>query len=209
MTNTGYRLRQIDDSTRHEHSLLTEHDICVYLRERTSGQNYSFSDTNQLITNLKKPVNRSQAELKYKAGAISQCARELREAIREDWFRVTTLVPIPPSKSQTHALYDDRMEKVCNQIYPDLDVRSLVRQGVDMEPSHTRQPGERTTVGELTASYTIDESIAEPAPTQIAIVDDMLTAGTHYRAMHQVLSERFPGVPLFGLFIARRIFPDE
>lgn len=207
MTNTGFRLRKIDDSTRHEHTLLNEDDACVYLREKTSGQNYSFSETNQLITNLKKPVNRPQIELSYKAAAIAQCASELRQAIKKEWFDITTLVPIPPSKTKNHPLYDDRMEKVCEQIYPNLDVRNLVVQNVDMDASHTKQPGDRTPVGELMASYSIDESIAEPAPTQIAIVDDMLTTGRHYRAMQRVLSDRYPDVPFIGLFIARRIFP--
>lgn len=56
--------------------------------------------------------------------------------------------------------------------------------------------------------YEIDEDQCMPAPTSIAIVDDVLTVGTHYRAMHSVLSARFPNVPIFGLFIARRVFPD-
>jgi hypothetical protein len=41
----------------------------------------------------------------------------------------------------------------------------------------------------------------------MAILDDVLTAGTHFRAMSIVLSQRFPGVPIVGLFIARRVFP--
>ncbi|MDO8885773.1 hypothetical protein, partial [Candidatus Oleimmundimicrobium sp.] len=57
--------------------------------------------------------------------------------------------------------------------------------------------------------YMIDEGIAHPAPQAIGIVDDVLTAGTHYRAMYTVLANRFPGVPIIGLFVARRVFPDN
>jgi hypothetical protein len=44
-------------------------------------------------------------------------------------------------------------------------------------------------------------------PQAIAVVDDVPTAGTHYRAMHTVLSQRPPRVPIAGVFVARRIFP--
>ena len=47
-----------------------------------------------------------------------------------------------------------------------------------------------------------------PFPREIGIVDDVLTAGTHYRAMHDTLRERFPQVPIIGIFIARRVFPE-
>jgi len=43
---------------------------------------------------------------------------------------------------------------------------------------------------------------------QIGILDDVLTAGTHFRAMQTVLSDRFPGVPIIGLFVARRVFQN-
>jgi hypothetical protein len=62
-------------------------------------------------------------------------------------------------------------------------------------------------VADLLGVYEIDESIAAPPPTKIGIVDDVLTAGTHFRALQIKLNERFPGVPVVGLFIARRVFP--
>ena len=46
-----------------------------------------------------------------------------------------------------------------------------------------------------------------PEPQVIVVVDDVLTKDSHYRAVLTVLSERFPRVPLIGLFIARRA-PD-
>ena len=53
-------------------------------------------------------------------------------------------------------------------------------------------------------------AIAPPAKAKgIMIVDDVLTAGTHYRAMQTVLSQRFPGVPINAIFMARRVFPPE
>lgn len=87
------------------------------------------------------------------------------------------------------------------------DVRRLVRQSTSTAASH-ESSGDRVTVGELLELYSIDETLTAPPPKQIGIVDDMLTAGVHYRAMHEMLSGRFPGVPISGLFIARRIFPS-
>jgi hypothetical protein len=46
-------------------------------------------------------------------------------------------------------------------------------------------------------------------PRAIGVVDDVLTAATHFRAMKDVLATRFPGIPITGIFIARRVFPDD
>jgi hypothetical protein len=92
---------------------------------------------------------------------------------------------------------------------PPPDVRTLVVQTQSTAASHEAADGERVTVEELLAVYQINEALAAPVPRAIAIVDDVLTAGTHYRAMHIVLSARFPNVPITGLFIARRVFPDD
>jgi hypothetical protein len=35
----------------------------------------------------------------------------------------------------------------------------------------------------------------------------VLTAGTHFVAMRTMLRDRFPQAPIFGFFIARRVFP--
>ncbi|RUU43251.1 hypothetical protein EOC93_15615 [Mesorhizobium sp. M6A.T.Ce.TU.002.03.1.1] len=60
------------------------------------------------------------------------------------------------------------------------------------------------TVEDLLAIYEIDEAVANSNPvTSIAIFDDVLTAATHYRAMQTKLAGRFPGIPIFGMFIAR------
>lgn len=43
----------------------------------------------------------------------------------------------------------------------------------------------------------------------LLLIDDVLTAGTHYRAMHTVLAKRFSCVPIHAMFIAKRVFrPD-
>lgn len=65
------RLQQIDELTRGVHHHLAAADNCYFFFEYTSGRNYSFSETNQLIANLKKPPSRrGRSEYQYKERAI-------------------------------------------------------------------------------------------------------------------------------------------
>lgn len=203
------RLLQIDESTIADHVRLRPTDTCLYIFEYTSGRNYSFSQTNSLINNLKKKPTASSAQLGYKRGAIAKCAECFRITLNPVWLAQATLVPIPGSKSKDHPEYDDRMVRVCQQIAPNLDVRALVQQTQSTIASHEAGDGDRVTVEELLEVYRIDKSMTDPVPRAIAIVDDVITAGTHYRAMHTVINARFPGVPVYGLFIARRVFPPD
>ena len=72
-----------------------------------------------------------------------------------------------------------------------------------MKPAHDSdvRPGPN----ELAAVYTLSEEIAEPIPVSLVLVDDMLTTGAHFKAAQRILLRRFPQVPVFGLFIARRV----
>lgn len=211
MTSPPIRFTQIDETNCDDHPHFQFGDKWLFLWEKTSGRDYSFSETNNLISNLKKPVNSSPKQLHYKEQAIRRCARSIRKAINDKWLEVGTLVPVPPSKTLTDPLYDNRMGRVCELVWPGVaDVRNLVVQNTSMQASHERGQGQqRITEDQLIAAYSIDETLAVPPPTSIAIVDDMLTAGTHYRAMHHVLSQRFPDARIVGMFIARRIFPDD
>lgn len=201
------RFSQIDDGNRADHTRLGPDDRCLYLFEYTSGRDYSFSATNSLINNLKKKPTSSESQLRYKAQAIAQCGGYFRQGLDQAWLARATLVPIPGSKAADHVDFDDRMTQVARAIQPGLDVRALVRQTQSLRASHEVGDGDRVSVEELLAAYQIDETIAHPEPVTIGIMDDVLTAGTHYRAMQTVLSRRFPAASIFGLFVARRVFP--
>lgn len=201
------RFRQIDDSNRGDHYHLTPADACLYLLEFTSGQGYSYSKANSLISNLKKKPTASAAELGYKREAIGKCAGALGKALNHDWIRQSVIVPIPPSKMVGDPAYDDRMFDMAAAIQPAADVRRLIRQTRSMPPSH-EAGSVRNTVEDLLGAYEIDESLAVAPFGQIGILDDVLTAGTHFRAAHTILSRRFPGVAITGIFIARRVFAN-
>ena len=61
---------------------------------------------------------------------------------------------------------------------------------------------------EIEALYRIDEALTEPEPRVIAVADDLLTTGAHFRAAKSILSAQFPETRVVGLFIARRA-PDS
>ena len=48
------RFLEIDDQSRGHHNSLTGDDACYFLYEYTSGKNFSFSETNRLISNLEE-----------------------------------------------------------------------------------------------------------------------------------------------------------
>ncbi len=202
------KFSQIDDLTRSDHAYLQGDDECLYLREYTSGQGYGHSETNDLISNFKKkPDRRGRPEYRYKEQAIWTLADELRGAnLNRDWFAKATLVPIPPSKVRGHPLHDDRMLQVVRRfsVGTGYDVRELIVQRDNMEAAH--ESARRPTPFELEANYYVEESLASPHPTAIALFDDVLTTGSHFRAAKRLLRTRFPDVRVVGIFVARRVF---
>jgi hypothetical protein len=48
----------------------------------------------------------------------------------------------------------------------------------------------------------------KPAPEKLVVFDDLLTTGCHFKAIAQILGERFPNKHVVGPFIARRA-PDS
>ncbi len=203
------RFSVIDDTTRPDHYFLGPDDACIYLYEYTSGQGYSFSATNQLISNLKKkPSLANTPQYAWKTRAINQCAADIRGGLVEEWMNSATFVPVPGSKAKDAPEFDDRMARICRLLGPEVDVRTLVIQTQSTAAAHEAGGGHRISVDELLEVYAIDEDIADPVPTYLAIVDDVLTAGTHFRAMSTILAARFPGVPIVGIFVARRVFAN-
>ena len=200
------RFTKVDDLTRPHHWYLTEDDACYFLGEYTARQGFAYSSTNNLIVNFKKPVDRrGRAEWRYKERAIGTAASALRGALNQEGLDKLTFVPVPPSKAKDHPLYDDRLTRMLHAIRrdPPLDVRELVVQTESTDAVHDSDIRRRPE--EIEARYAIDETITESTPSVLAVTDDLLTTGAHFRAMKSILSVRFPESPVVGLFIARRV----
>ena len=118
-------------------------------------------------------------------------------------------MPVPPSRAKGDSLYDDRLIKMLHAIRtnPALDVREIVTQEESYEAAHDSD--KRPTSKRLQEIYVVDEKLITPPPDHVAIVDDILTTGAHFRAIANILSERFPEATIMGLFIARRVFESS
>ena len=198
------RLTELDELTRGDHTFLTEGDRCYFLGEYTARKGFAYSATNNLIINFKKKMDtRGTNQWPHKERAISEAARALANALGTTDLKGITFVPIPPSRAKTDPMYDDRMIRMLAQMRTGLDIRELVVQGTSIPAAH--ESDTRLRPDELARHYSIDPQFATPEPTAIAICDDVLTTGCHYRAMVSVLSRRFPSAKFIGLFLARRV----
>jgi hypothetical protein len=195
-------LTRIDHLISGDHYYLTAEDECYFLREYTARQGFDASETNDIIQNLKKPMDRrGRGEWFYKGKAIERAGAELKQALQAQWLRQATIVPIPPHANKADPLYDDRITQIGRLIAP--DVRELIVQVDTVDASHG--VSSRPSPAELKMNYRIDEALVAPPPSAIGILDDVLTAGAHFRAIADMLGERFAGVPIVGIFYARRI----
>ncbi|MBF4487747.1 hypothetical protein [Flavobacterium sp. CSZ] len=189
----------IDD----HHYLRLGVDRCFYYFEYTADKGFSYSKTNELILNFKKKLDRKgKVDFKYKGEAIKEIA-SLLSRLSQKSIDNSTFVPIPPSKSKTNTLYDDRVVQVLNLGLngKNADIRELVNQTTDTVECHVS--GKRD-VRALEGILEINETLTDNVREFIVIVDDVLTTGCHYIAMKNVLLKRFPDAKIIGLFIARR-----
>ncbi len=165
------RFQKIDETNIGDHTRILESDRILFLREYTAQKGFSFSDTNNLISNLKK--KKGDGGFRYKSGAIDQCAREIFGGLNPDWLKTACLIPIPPSKCKTDEAYDDRVLRICNGIaakapFP-VDVRELITQADSLRAAH--ESSDRPSVEELMANYEFDEALCTNPPDVIGIVD--------------------------------------
>lgn len=206
-TSFPSRLTKIDELTRGDHNHLLPEDECLFFGDYTARKSWAHSATNQLILNFKIPAEyKGTSRWPHKQRAIRTVSDLFSNAIGSR-FSSLTLVPVPPSKLRTDPAYDDRMMDMLRGLKApansSVDVRELVVQTTPMPAAHSstsRPPPEA-----WEQVYTIEESLAEPDPVWIAIMDDLLVTGCRFRAMSNVLRRRFPSARITGLFVARRV----
>ena len=204
---------RIDETTVGEHYSLASSDVCFYVWEYTAGQRYDFSPTNQLISNLKiKPTQIATKPRRdyYKQQAIGHCAAALRSLIQRSWVdEIGTFVPMPTSKIPGHQDFDDRIQRLLTTAFGALnaDIRPMLVQADSTAADH--ESGDRLSYAALRAMTRVDEAhTAAPLRTIVAVVDDVLNSGKHFKVAQDLVSQRFPGVPVIGIFLARCIRSD-
>lgn len=198
------RLRQVGDLERPDHWYLSPSDQCWFFGEYIPGKGYAHSQTNQLVLNLKKkPELRNTAQWPHKAAAITRVARTIAANILPDAMPSLTFVPIPPSKLPTSPDYDDRMTQVARQIAPNCDVRELLIPQGDRDARHLT--GQKRDPDALRATLALRSELLADPPTQIVLLDDVLTTGCSYTVCRTMLHEALPNADIFGVFVARRV----
>ena len=189
-------------------NLLDADDQCWNLLEYTSHGVRVPGNTNQLIGNLQKSPNATEAELRYKQAAIQQCARMLTDTLgpaANQW----ALVPMPCSKPMGHPEYDDRLLRVlqvAKSIRPDLDVRPMLETSVVREK---QKHGTRLSVEEMRATIRVAQAYSRgPFPPNIILFDDVFTRGTSFKAAKSLLASLLGVANVHGMFIAKTVYPN-
>ncbi len=204
---TASRWRKADKSVVLAHCPDHEKKEIFYARIYTIGQGYKYSTTNDHIINLKHPPNSASGPLQYKKVAIRQFAQELAGFFNFNSSIQFAAVPVPPSKTRGHALYDDRLEQVVKQVEQLCQnvVAFPVLEGiVDMDPYHSGAG--RSAQGCFDAMQIVADQrklYGQSTGRLIAVVDDVLTSGAHYEAARWHLQREFPGDQGIGVFWAK------
>ncbi len=205
---TTMRINEIDDLTRADHPFLEASDRCFYYGEYTSRSDYLAGPINDRVSNFKKGMEkRGSLEWKWKAWAIGEIANAMMTSWQSAFIASATWVPVPPSKAKTDPLYDDRLLAVLNQIrqkVPEIDVRELVLQTTSLIAAHTSTT--KRNPAHLKAVYEFQPQLLNPPLKKvIAIFDDVLTTGCHFRAMSDVILQHLPQAFIIGFFYARAV----
>ena len=215
------RLTVVGPLERPDHHYLPEQAKCYFWGEytpyeHTDGKRWNFSPTNQLISNLKKKMDRAGTpEWGYKQDAIARVARSFSQMWQ--WRNIiekhrVMLVPIPPAKARGDPMFDPRVNEILLAIGQNLGVQLDIRDCLSFSGQYgaSHEAADRPSPDQLYDDLTLDVATGRPAeqPGAIFVFDDMLTSGAHYVAVMRRLTEYFPGVQMVGNFVARRILPN-
>jgi hypothetical protein len=186
------RLTEVGALERPDHYHLPADARCYFWGEytpyeHTNGKKWDFSQTNKLVSNFKKKLERKgMVDWPYKR----QATQQIVSCFAQNWkwgdlhenHRVT-LIPVPPSKARTDAAFDSRMLDVLKGIAAiagvALDIRDCLSFSGKYAASH--EVNERPTPDELFADLSFSQAAGKTnlQPGVIFRFDDMLTTGAH------------------------------
>lgn len=188
-------------------SELSHDDECYYFGDYMSGD-YQHPMI-QFIMDFKS--KRDHFRYAYKNNAIQQLAEVLAKTNLDNF----TIVPVPPSKAKHDPLYDDRLLRTLHRTAQvkgvPLDIRELITQDQSYEASHDcyRLRKNRPTSWDLMSRYQVDNIASDDLKDGIIIFDDVITKGSHFKAMKRLLSAKYPDKRIIGVFIAQTYFRNR
>jgi hypothetical protein len=183
-------------------------DEALYARDYISHGNWQSSDANNLIQNLKKDVSKKGTrEWPHKVRAIQRFGFELSEIFHLNSHYA--VAAIPTSRRPDDPLYDSRLDDAIKEL---VRLRPLVsiHAPAGFRESHTPQHvlGERMrpdAIYEKLEWYGFDG----PAPAVLCLIDDLITCGSHFKAMQRLITEHHRNTSVFGVFWAKTYWPAQ
>ncbi len=188
-------------------------DECYYAREYIKGVSFSASETNNLISNYKKDLekhkNNSNLEhLKYyKKCAIEQYAKELSDFFEPYNDEEIYISNIPSSNCKSDKCYDDRdLRTLCKlkSMIPRIKIEEPLENIISIQASHSGGPRD---INLLKRNYKWN-GFQNSSINKLYLIDDVLTSGSHYKACKEVIIEHHRNIEVIGLFWSRAIEPD-
>lgn len=207
MGTSPYRLTQIDDLFRKDHSYLQPEDECYFFSDYQARQLSQLSEPTQLIRNLKKTVDRKgMPEWHYKGLAIQKCAQLLAVSVIPELLDHCIWAAAPTSKLKADPLYDNRLEQVLAQAAhrnPKLQTLMMLERHIVIGAAHTTSSSRPKPIDHVNSTKVL--LVALPVDTKtIVVFDDVLTTGCTFRACKSMLMKQYPTVSVKGVFVARR-----
>lgn len=201
------KLCRIDAGSQDLHFYLEASDTCLYMGDYLSRQKYDCSPMNNLISNLKRPLNYAPNVLEHKTGAIDTVAEIMNRLVRDTKeFKDSVFVPAPPSAEKNDPMYDNRLIQILQMA--NIEYREMVIRKASRPAQHSSDE-KRLPPKEHSKEYFVDTSTLTPCPSRIFIFDDILTTGSTFKAIQIVLRHHFPDIPINGFFVARRVPPNS
>jgi hypothetical protein len=202
-------LRLLDAHGRAEHAFLAPTDHCTYLAQYCAGSGGHGDGYNRLIRHFKCAPSRVRSDWRcghHKQQAIATLAQQLKDAVTREEAECTTWVPVPPSKRHGDPDFDDRLARTLELAFGayDMDMRALLYQVQSTLPDHCGPM--RLGVDELYRILRLDAAALgeRPVRERIALFDDVLTTGKHFKCCERRLREALPRTPIVGVFLLRR-----
>lgn len=195
-----------------DHFYLGIDDEVYYLEEYKAGEGF-VGKGNSLIYNLKKSVaKKGTDEWIYKVEYMQDIAALLSNVMNKNGEgeigRKVYWIPVPPSKIRTDPLFDDRNYQILilamgisesrNHFIADVLHQQSNRQ------SFSSATGQRN-IASLVSNYIMND-IPNYVPERdlIVIFDDVLTTGCHFKAVEEMILNKYEDADIAGFFVARR-----
>ncbi|ACX74425.1 hypothetical protein Fisuc_0815 [Fibrobacter succinogenes subsp. succinogenes S85] len=181
--------------------------------EKLSGTSVGLEDTDEIwryeiycpeerddyfsdLHNLKKSTDKKEKyEWRYKTEAIAKCSGFLKE------FRFQAenpfIIPMPPSKKKGTPEYDNRLVQIIKKV---TNVTCLDIFDVKESVESTHKPEQTKDLIAIQNNLVMSTTEKIEILDLVYVLDDVLTTGTHFKAIKNKILEINPDIRVIGLF---------